>query len=142
MKISLRDAGAGLSVLLLGVFFLANALRYGLGTAQRPGPGFFPTLVATLAVLMGVIMIVQSFKGSRVEWPRADWRAFAAVLAAVAAFAVSLSYLGLLAAVFFCVCLCSLASPNFKPAHILVLAAGTAAAFWLVFVVGLGLRAS
>ena len=142
MKLSLKDAGAGIAVLLLGGFFFANALSYGLGTTQRPGAGFFPTLVAALTALMGLIMIVQSINRSALQWPRADWRAFVAVLSAIGAFAVGLEYLGVAPAVFVCVCLCSLASPKFKPAHILMLAAASAVTFWLVFVVALGLRVS
>src|SRR5262245_43271409 len=56
-----KDFWTGVIYVLFGgmAFFLAR--DYGFGTASRMGPGYFPTVLSALLVLIGVISIVRSF---------------------------------------------------------------------------------
>ncbi|MEJ0011190.1 MAG: tripartite tricarboxylate transporter TctB family protein [Bauldia sp.] len=140
MKPDIKDIGAGLAISLFGLFFFLNSFRYGFGTSSRIGPGLFPLLVSALAILVGVIIIVPAFNRAGGPLPKVEWRAIAAVLAGVAAFAAGISYLGFVPAVFLCVCLCALGGKTIRPVQTVVLASLTTLAFWLLFVVGLELQ--
>jgi len=50
-----------LATLLGGGLFLSQALALPFGTPERPGAGFFPTLVAVFACAVGVIAAVRAF---------------------------------------------------------------------------------
>jgi putative tricarboxylic transport membrane protein len=50
-----------LATLLGGGLFLSQALSLPFGTAERPGAGFFPTLVALFACAVGIVATVRSF---------------------------------------------------------------------------------
>ena len=43
-----------------GLFFVAFAQQYDMGTAARMGPAFFPTVLGGLLLLLGVVV---AFKG-------------------------------------------------------------------------------
>jgi hypothetical protein len=139
MKLDLKEFAAGLAIALFGVFAFVKAFDYGFGTPGRVGPGSFPALVGALTIVVGLIVLVPAF-GRIGALPKVNWRAFLAVSAGVAVFALSLSYLGFVPAVFFCVCLCSVADPAARPVPTVITAAATTLAFWLIFILGLQLQ--
>jgi len=139
MKLDIKDFAAGLSVAVFGLFAFVKAFDYGFGTPGRMGPGFFPMLVGALTIVMGIVIMLPAL-GRTGMVPKVDWRGFLAVSAGVAAFAIGLSYLGFVPAVFSCVFLCSLADRVFRPVQTIILAAATTLAFWLIFVAGLQLQ--
>jgi hypothetical protein len=55
-----KDFWTGVIYVLFGgaAFFIAR--DYGFGTASRMGPGYFPTVLSALLVLIGVISLVRS----------------------------------------------------------------------------------
>src|SRR5438067_9498127 len=50
-----------LATLLGGGLFLSQALMLPFGTAQRPGAGFFPVLVAAFACVIGLVATARVF---------------------------------------------------------------------------------
>jgi hypothetical protein len=87
---------------ILGVLaaggYLAEALRYPWGTPARPGPGFFPTMVAALlfagALGTGLEALLRE-QPARVEWPRGAGRRRTILLAlATVGYVVALPFLG------------------------------------------------
>jgi putative tricarboxylic transport membrane protein len=50
-----------LATLLGGGLFLSQALALPFGTAERPGAGFFPTLVALFACAVGLVATARAF---------------------------------------------------------------------------------
>ena len=56
-----KDFWTGVIYLLFGGIAFWIARDYGLGTASRMGPGYFPTVLSALLVLIGVISVVRSF---------------------------------------------------------------------------------
>lgn len=51
----------GLVVVAAGGVYLIQALALPYGTAARPGAGFFPTIVAIFACVVGLMMTVRAF---------------------------------------------------------------------------------
>lgn len=50
----------GLLTVALGVFVLAMAWHYPMGSLLRMGPGFFPSVIAVLIVLLGLALTASA----------------------------------------------------------------------------------
>jgi len=94
-----KDFWAGLIFVALGAAFIALALQYRLGDLHRIGPGFFPTAVGVLLVVLGMIVTGRAFvlEGSSVE--RMEPRPLLVSLLAIVMFGLALQWLGLVAAI-------------------------------------------
>lgn len=93
------DRVAGAVLVLLGLFVtwesLWSARRLPLGNLQTPGPAYMPTLLATLLLLFGVIVLVLGARSARIStvgW--GEWRHTTGILAACAGVAVLLERAG------------------------------------------------
>jgi putative tricarboxylic transport membrane protein len=77
-----------LGMFLIGVIFVIEALRLGLGSVHRPGPGFLPFYGGLLLSIISFFSLIKSFftapKGSGKE------RVFAGSILKVVAIVVSL----------------------------------------------------
>jgi hypothetical protein len=66
------DRISGAVLILLGLFVVWERRVLPLGTAQNPGPGYFPLLLAILLILLGAILVIYG-KGSlsfrSLSWP-------------------------------------------------------------------------
>lgn len=63
-----RDAAvvvASLVFLALGGAFFLTAIKLDLGSVTMPGPGLFPTLAASILVILSGVMLVQTISGLR-----------------------------------------------------------------------------
>ncbi len=57
------DRIGGAILILLGLFVVWERRVLPLGTAQRPGPGYFPLLLAILLIALGVILFIRGKNG-------------------------------------------------------------------------------
>lgn len=135
-----KDFWIGLAYLGIGAVALFLGRGYPLGVGARMGPGYFPTVVASLLVLFGIVAIARSFlKRGEVVGPIA-WKALALIVGATCLFALLLERAGLLVAIPVLVLVSAAASDRFalgwRP---LAGLAALVAACALVFAVGLGL---
>jgi hypothetical protein len=68
------DRLSGAFLVLVGLFVVWERRVLPLGTAYRPGPGYFPLLLAILLIIFGAILIIRG-KGTpsirSVSWPEA-----------------------------------------------------------------------
>ena len=68
------DRVSGAFLILLGLFVVWERRVLPLGTASRPGPGYFPLLLAILLIVLGAILILRG-KGAKqirsVSWSEA-----------------------------------------------------------------------
>lgn len=132
--------GAAVFGCIAGVF-LWTALSYPLGTAQRMGPGFYPVLIAVLALALTVLMLLTAGREPYSEGSgRPAWRPLLAVLASLGTFAAVVKPFGLVPAVCLMVLVSALAERPRRPVRTVALAVGAAAGAWLVFVWGLRLQ--
>jgi Tripartite tricarboxylate transporter TctB family len=59
-----KDLASGFMLAVIGIGFAAGSLHYSLGTAARPGPGYFPFGLGVILTLLGVLISASSlFKG-------------------------------------------------------------------------------
>lgn len=64
------DVVAGTVVAALGAFALVTALNLAfLSASGVPGPGFFPTLLSGLLIVLGVLLAVTSVRSRRLDVP-------------------------------------------------------------------------
>jgi putative tricarboxylic transport membrane protein len=100
-----KDLISGFFFLLVGVFFIINALRLDLGTFSNPGPGLVPLLPGIILFVLSAVLVVKSYMlqeprdvgdgsvtrlGQSLKWSPG----VIITLAAMLVFAVVLQYLG------------------------------------------------
>jgi hypothetical protein len=134
-----KDFYAGLIFIAFGAIGALLGPRYGLGTAARMGPGYFPTALGIILVLMGFAVSLRSLK--QMGEPIARWQArpLLLVTSAVVAFAFLLGPLGLVAAILALVLIAALAGGEFRPREVALLYLALTMLAVGLFVYGLGL---
>ena len=112
---------------------------YNMGTSVRMGPGYFPTILGGLLVLVGVISMIRclTHEGERIR--TFSWKEIALVLGSVVLFGVLVRGAGLVPSLILLVLTSAWASDKFKIKTALLLAVLTSVFSALVFVKGLGL---
>jgi hypothetical protein len=101
-----RDFYAGGLMVLFGLFAALNGPKYSLGTLMHMGPGFMPTTLGVILVILGVIIAGTAAKpdaeeGILPEHP--EWLGWACILAGPLAFIVFGKVGGMIPGVFACV---------------------------------------
>jgi hypothetical protein len=137
------DLFAGLFFILVGLAFLTTAQSYDLGSPARMGPGYFPSAVAGVLILLGTAIAIQGLVAGA-DAIRGDsfafsWTAAGIILGSAVLFAVALSYGGLILAVIVSVLASSAAVGRPFHPQTLVLAVGLTAFSVVLFVLLLGL---
>jgi hypothetical protein len=139
---SQRDFWAGMMFLVAGIVFAVGARNYSLGTSARPGPGYFPLM---LSVIMAILGAIEVFKALTIESEGGDpigdvaWKPLIVIVAAIAVFAVTISWLGMIASIPILIAISSFAGDEFHWRDVLINAVVLTIASWLIFIVGLKL---
>lgn len=140
MKIrSPKDFWAGLMFIAFGIGFAVVGQGYGMGTAVRMGPGYFPTMLGLLLALLGLIILGQSFVVKGTRMPNFVLRPVIIVLVAIVLFGALVRSAGLVPAVITLVIVSAFASHEFRWWQAVLLAVGLGAFSVGVFHYGLGL---
>lgn len=134
-----RDLWAGSIYVLLGAAAVVLGRAYRLGTAHHMGPRYFPMLVGSALLVVGIASIVRAILRRTIPVGSFAWRPLALVTAAVASFGLLLHTAGLAAAVSVLVVASAYASSTFRWRWVIPLAAAVTVFCVLVFVIGLGL---
>lgn len=134
-----RDMVGGGILTFVGFAFAWYALQeFELGTPQKMGPAMFPAALGFLLGGMGAIMAVAAyFRHGPVPEVRA--RVSVCVLSGLAAFALLLSWFGLIPAIMGVTVISSFAERKVRPITVAVLSVTLCLMAWLIFSVGLGL---
>jgi len=136
-----KDFWSGVMFLAVGLAFVGLARNYELGTAQRMGPGYFPTALGALLAVLGLIVAIKGLAreegGSDIA--RFHFGPLAVVLGAVALFALLLRPAGLVAALTVLIGVSAYASHEFRLREVVPLAAFLVVLVLAVFIWGLGL---
>ena len=132
MKANNADLWSGLVLGGLGVFIITQAWRWEYLGNDGPGPGFFPLWYGITMTGLSLFLMISSLKDAeRVDWAGAGrafaaWGAFALAAAAMKWF----GFLACFAALTFYIIRVMYRRPLLVAA---LVAAGTAAGFYLVF---------
>ena len=135
-----RDFWAGVLFIVTGILFMILSRQYQLGTAAKMGPGYFPTILGGLMAVLGLMVMLPSFKGPSVKIARIELRMILLVLVAVAVYAFALPKLGFIVALFMLILISSTASHEFNLKTTLISSVVLLGFSWLVFVKGLELQ--
>jgi len=138
-----KDFGAGLLYGGFGLTAILMARDFGIGSASRMGPGYFPTALGALLLLIGIASLVRSFFRDGKPIGAVAWKGAALVTAGTVLFGLLLRPAGLVPALVALILVGASASARFRlewRASLLMLALIAFCA--LVFVKGLGLPLS
>ncbi len=139
-----RDFWSGIMFAVVGLGFVVFAREYDMGTAQRMGPAFFPTVLGGLLALLGLVVAFKGWFKRAVDGTDGtvgsfDWRAVGFVLGAVIVYALLLKPMGLVVAMVVLITIASLGSHEFRWIEIVALSAVMGLIVWAVFIYGLKL---
>ena len=133
-----RNLLKGLFLMAIALAFGVGSLRYPMGTFARAGPGLFPLLVSSLLFLVGLTLLARSLLSERVAMAF-QVRNIALVTASLVGFALLSEYVNMIAGIVFMVFCASLAGTSYSIARNLKIAA-VLIAVALVFQRFLGLQ--
>lgn len=137
------DLAAGLLFAAFGAWFCAASF-FGLkiGTAFRMGPGFFPTIVGGLLLLVGLIIALNGWRtsGGRVDWGSVPWRAVVLIPIGLVVFGFVMRPLGLLPALLVLSFLAALSVKSLSLVHAALLSVAVTAVCVCVFSFALGIN--
>jgi putative tricarboxylic transport membrane protein len=129
---SQSDFWCGLLFIAIGVAAATLAQDYRVGTAARMGPGYFPTLLGAVLVLIGLTLSLPALVRDGEAFPKLHLRPLAVILVSIVVFGLTLQYLGFVAAVTALVLVGAFADPDLKPIEAIAVAA-----FMVAFSVGI-----
>ncbi len=137
-----KDFWSAVMFVLFGVLFIIWSRDYQFGTAQRMGPGYFPTVLGYMLVFLGALVGLPALRRSAEETHVGGigWRGLLVILGSVALYAFLLPKAGFVLSMAALVFLSAVGSEEFrwKTAAISVVVLGIAS--YLVFVKGLELQ--
>lgn len=133
-----RDFWTGVWYAVFGSATVLAGSNYGLGTATRMGPGYFPVMLGTLLVVIGIASLARSFFRGGEPIGKFALKQAALILGSVLLFGLLIRPAGLVIALIVLVVGSSLASDKFNWKVSLLLSLGLVAFSSLVFVKGLG----
>src|SRR5204862_6089518 len=98
-----RERGAAAVLLVFGVIALEEASRLRFGSLARPGPGFFPVVLAAAFSLVCAALLLGPVRARDADappLPRLGWPKVVATMAALFIYALVLEPVGFVAATF------------------------------------------
>ena len=138
---SKKDLYAGLMFMILGAFFALWALNYPMGTAQRMGPAYFPTVLGWMTAGLGLIIFIRGFTIRDVDPNPINLRPLLWINGAAVLFGMLVDPLkiGFVGAVVISVIACAFGGYEFKWKEAIIEAVVLIIVCWAAFVWGLGL---
>ncbi len=137
-----KDFWAGAMFMAFGLFFVGLGTQYSIGTPVRIGPGYFPTALGGIVILLGILTLVGSLsaKATAEKFDRFNWPTLLLILGPIMLFGLLLKTLGLIVSLFLLIFLSSYASHEFSRKATLINAAVLILICLAVFVWGLKLE--
>lgn len=133
------DFWAGLIYIAFGVIAIVVAQDYGMGTATRMGPGYFPTVLGCLLTLVGIIGLVRGLRVPGEAVGKPSLRSICLIAGPIILFALLLRGAGLVIAMPVLIMGSAYASRYFNILHAALLTIGLTAFCSFVFVKALGI---
>ena len=108
-----RNLLRGLFLVAIALVFGLGSLKYPTGSFERAGPGLFPLLVSSLLFLLGVVTVVRAFIVERAPL-NFNVRNIALILGSLCGFALISEYVNMIAGIVFMVFCASLAGTSYS----------------------------
>jgi hypothetical protein len=136
-----KDLAAGAVFVGFGLAFAITSSTYEIGTLLRMGPGYFPLVLGSLLVLLGILIAIKGFVAADSDdIGPVPWKALVLLVAALLFFGFTVRGLGLVPALFVSVFLAALAGRRARVIPAVVIAGCLTALSVLIFVIMLQLR--
>ena len=133
-----QDLGAGLAFMLIALAGLYFGSDLAFGSSSRMGPGYFPTLLSALIIVVGLVIGVR---GVTIEGPPIEpvqLRPILFIIAAILIFGFLIESIGLALTAVLLTIFAAYARREVKPSETLLLGVGLAIFTVVVFVYLLG----
>lgn len=139
-----RDLAGGLLVMAIGAGFLLSGRTLTFGSSLRMGPGYFPTILSILMILLGAVIAFQAMRRpSRSDtFGQVAWRGLVLIIGSAVFFGLTLRGLGLAPALVIVVFAAAWASRYATLRASVPLAIGVAGFCAILFIQGLGMPLS
>ena len=142
MKVPLFDNKnflSGLFFIGVGALGIFMAQDYPMGSALRMGPGYFPIVLSSVLILMGIYCLIQGLL--KPEKLPGNWSVRALLILPIATivFGLLMEHAGFIPALIALVFISAYAGPEFKFLEVLIMAVGLTIGSWALFIWGLGL---
>lgn len=133
-----KDFWAGVIYIVVGSGAWVISRDYGMGSAVKMGPAYFPTMLGILLTVIGIISILRSFLKSGTPIGVIAWKGLVLIAASTILFGLTVRGAGLAIALPLLVIVSALASSRFSWKFSLAEAAVITVFCILVFLKGLG----
>ena len=133
------DLPAGILLVLFGVAGVWGALDMQLGTAISMGPGYYPLLIFSAIVLLGLIVAVGGVRGAGALVGMPLWRPILCITGSLLSFWLLIEHSGFVMAGMVSMMISIKAQSHIRWGRALVFSSITVAVTGMVFVVGLSL---
>lgn len=136
---SQKDFWAGLMFIAFGILAIVVSRGYSMGTLFQMGPGYFPTYLGAIMIVIGAITAGTAFRLEGKEVGRWGWRPLLWLSAAFAAFGLLIEGAGFVLALLALIIASSLAGRDTRPLELAVLIAVLITGSVALFIYGLEL---
>ena len=135
---NVKDFWTGVVYIAFGSLAIILSRDYDMGTALKMGPAYFPTILSSLLILIGVISLIRSFIKPGSPFGAFALKGLVLIIASIILFGFIVRGAGLVIALPVLVIISSYASIQFRWKYSLALSAGLTIFCILVFLKGLG----
>ena len=142
MRIGLRDnkgVWSGLMFIGVGVATLTVAVEYRLGSALRMGPGYFPSVLGGVLIVLGILVLAKGLKSPEPIEGKRSLRALILLPLSLVLFGWLMEHAGFVPALVVLIVGSSAAGEEFNALEALMLAGVLTFGAVAVFIWGLGL---
>jgi hypothetical protein len=136
---NLKDFWAGLIYIAIGLAAIFFARDYGMGSATKMGPAYFPSVLGGLLAIIGAASVVRSFLRNGQPIGTIAVKGMLFVCGSTVLFAALVRGAGLVIALIVLVLVAAYGSIKFKLSTTIILALALTVACVLVFIKGLGI---
>ena len=133
-----KDFWTGLIYIAFGAAALIIGREYGMGTAMKMGPAYFPTILSVVLIAIGCISILRAFLKHGSPVAISGVKGLFLIISSIALFGFMIRSAGLIIALPVFVIISSFASSRFRWQYSLLLAVGLTVFCIVVFQKGLG----
>jgi hypothetical protein len=133
-----KDFWTGAIYIAVGSAAIFMSREYGMGTAVKMGPAYFPTVLSALLILIGSLSVIRAFLKQGTPIGTVAWKGLILIISATVLFGFIVRGAGLAIALPLLVMISAYASTRFRWQYALALAAGVTVFCILIFQVGLG----
>lgn len=140
MKItSQEDFWAGVMFIGFGALAVFISQDYPFGSASRMGPGYFPTWLGIIMMVLGVAVSATGFRVKGEGVGKFAWKAMLLLSVAFIFFGWAIDHVGFVPAVFVMVFLAAAAGRDFRLKEVIIMSIVLIIGCWALFIKGLEL---